>query len=742
MTRPHIQITVGAILLLAAWGLWWALGHFGEPLDAPPNTQRPGSVDGGNSPLDGSQLEGSRIPSAPVEEDSVSPDPGPLQEEATAPALLELILEGRVVDTAGHPLAGVQVERRLDRGTGFRVFDFETVGELPVEDRVQSNSEGRFHFDLPGGQVSHLSARAEGRGEVILSGCMPGEFIEITMPLGATVEGFVSEESSGSPVPDARVRVFHGPGGDSITETSTDPRGYFELRELFPGDVDLQVIPLHHAMPRLLMLQADAGETLRQDVEVDAGWVLAGQVRDRDTRLPIAGAEVSSWSFLGKIARTDGQGRYRLGGNRTRPGTLAARAPGYGSLEVPFGGPSETLDLELLPSRRVLGRVVDAQGEAVPKARITAAGGSLDGESRWNEWKSAESDGEGRFELNDLRSDVGLGLFVRSSGHGVAVFPLPDVWEGSLDVGDLTLDVGILLDGRILDSEGIGISGAAVELLGPEVLVLPGNYRDSARHRSARTDIAGRFRVLDLAPGTWTVTAQLSSGGGSRVAFDDPMVLAPGQVHHEQAWTVPRRVEVQGSVREVGGGPIEGAVVTLTLEDSGSYSRLQTRSAADGSFQLQGSAGGARWTLFTSVPEDRQPKTGGHFLPRATQGLELDGRFLEIELLRAEVSVEGRVVGPEGEAVSGALVSLDPGDGRLRDGVLTDASGAFEIHVPRGTPFTLNAWRTREMDAGDSTNLLRLEWQLNRRILHPEVPSATRTGLDSESVGIVLRLAD
>lgn len=646
-----------------------------------------------------------------------------------------------MIDPEGHPLVGVHLERRDDRGAGFQAFDLETLDELPVRDRVESAADGSFRFVLAGPRASHVSARADGRGEVVLSSCMPGEFLEITMPLACEIEGFVSESASGSPVPSARVRVFHGPEGGSIAETLTDERGHFELRNLTPGVLELQVIPVLHAMPRLRTVDAEAGRRVREDVEVDEGWVLAGRVLDRDTRVPIEGAEVSSWSFLGKNSVTDRQGRFRLEGVRTRPGTLTARASGYGRIEVAFGGPDEHLDLGLVRARGIHGRVVDPLGYPVVDARVSAVGGSHDGGSQWNEWKSEETDDAGRFRLEDLRSDVELGLFVRSSGHAATVFDLPAARPGSLDVGDLVLEAGILLNGRILDAGGQGIPRARVTLLGPERLALPGNFRDSARHRTASTDGQGRFQVFDLCAGPWRVSAQLSTRAGARAEFPEPLVLVSGELQRNQDWTVPEPAELHGAVRGHDGAPVEGAVVTLTREGVRRYSRLQTRSGVDGSFRVEGPADGGRWTLHVSVPEDRQPGSGAPFLPMASKGLELDGRYMDIELLRAEALVDGRVVGPDGEPIPQALVTLDAGDGQLRDGVLAGSDGRFTLLVPSSAPFTLHAWRTRPLGSEDTSSLLRLEWELKRRIVEPLQPGATHSDLDATMQGVTLRLS-
>jgi hypothetical protein len=95
-----------------------------------------------------------------------------------------------------------------------------------------------------------------------------------------------------------------------------------------------------------------------------------------------------------------------------------------------------------------------------------------------------------------------VALTVLAPGHG----PLrADLAE--LAPGPLVLPPAVEVSGRLIDTDGGPLAGVRV------TLDLAGRYTAAAR--PGRTDVAGRFRLRDAAPGAWTL--HVSSLRGDRV---------------------------------------------------------------------------------------------------------------------------------------------------------------------------------------------------------------------------------
>lgn len=163
-------------------------------------------------------------------------------------------------------------------------------------------------------------------------------------------------------------------------------------------------------------------------------------------------------------------------------------------IAIPAEGLRLDVVLEPLPTRRLAGRMVDAEGRPIPGFRLQLRGPGVRKESI-----EVRSDGAGRFEVDGVPSGR---LKLAASGPLVVI-------EGaaSVEVGatvDLVLDVGTQsIDGRVIDARGEPVAGAQLELVW--------GHRDGVHHvSSVRRGIAdrdGHFRFDGLGPGPRRLTA-------------------------------------------------------------------------------------------------------------------------------------------------------------------------------------------------------------------------------------------
>lgn len=200
---------------------------------------------------------------------------------------------------------------------------------------------------------------------------------------------------------------------------------------------------------------------------------------------------------------------------------------------------AETLEPAPMPPERretrVRGRVVDAAGDPVAGARVLLAsadrgpGLPLDAEV-WDERsrrrRECETAADGTFAFEEVRPGP-TRIAVRADGFaphdGTHLFVAPDADQ---DAGAIELVRGVIVSGRVLDSIGRGVAGAAV--------LAPFDRADASyRGRPgltgitvATTDESGRFETSALALGWWTLLVRSEEHPDATVSGT---ALAPGE---------------------------------------------------------------------------------------------------------------------------------------------------------------------------------------------------------------------
>ena len=179
--------------------------------------------------------------------------------------------------------------------------------------------------------------------------------------------------------------------------------------------------------------------------------------------------------------------------------------------------------------------------------------------------------------------------------------------------------------------------------------------RDGIREPSCTTTGAdGRFRLSGLFPGRYNVDAgapRFMPGRYRDAGQVTALRLAPGETRSGVDITLhPGGVELSGTVKDVGGGPVEGAWVRASMQARPTIGAARARSLADGSFRL--------WVAPGNI--DLFARADGY--ADAWRRSAAPAHSVEI-LLTPGSSLSGRVVdAATGRAVAGARVStfLDP----------------------------------------------------------------------------------
>lgn len=235
----------------------------------------------------------------------------------------ERVVRLTVVNEAGEPLAGVEVELVAPKQDDLRNAVTDEAG-LAVFSGLSSDAESvlaRLTY------AGFLSSDSFDRSIPLSQDTVESKH-QLTMLRAATIAGVV-RDGEGRPVNGARVMTGKGHSLRS-GRAWTDDAGRFTLTDLAAGPVVLTVHRSDFA-PELHIVEAKRGETVAADFSLKPGRTIRGTVKDeRGTPMPASPVVTRAWrgfSTLGLRAMTDPEGRFELAGAPRDEFELSAHAP-------------------------------------------------------------------------------------------------------------------------------------------------------------------------------------------------------------------------------------------------------------------------------------------------------------------------------------------------------------------------------------------------------------------------------
>lgn len=582
---------------------------------------------------------------------------------------LERDLHGIVVSRDGSPIGGARVEALA--------YPWRTLGatdgglsRLAVRGpEGVSRADGTFSLRLRNADAVSVRVSAPGFATAEWSMLNAGERVRFVLAGGAGLRVVVTDWVR-APVAGARVIVRpldRAVFATSVREGATGADGILTLDAL-PADQTVEIAvwgpctgsPVVHRT-----LLPELGEAV-EEVMLGSGHGLAGRVTDARTGAPIAGALVGG-PVPGEGAVATGEdGEFILG--HWEGSGLTVSADGYATELAPVGDRTR-VEVSLEPGASITARILDTNGAPVPGALPAASGSAaVDGKVATTEGH-ATSDGEGRVRIDGLRGDVDILLRVAADGHGRLSLPVAAHGTAStFDLGDVTLQNPQAISGTVIGSDDRPVPGAPVTV-GPADRMpwLPGESHER------RANHLGRFTFPDLAPGTYIVRSgpRQTSEAAVRVTLSQGGDLTDVVLRLQEESVVRVRVVDES------GDPIAGMEVAAGASQ-GRMLRDRTDRKGTVSFHL---ARVGAWVV--ARPDGMQQ-------PYATAGPRSVGAWEEevTLVLETAVRVMGRIVGPQGEPIAGALVTT------LREGAATgrirsDGDGGLTIAVPNGRALDL-----------------------------------------------------
>jgi len=338
---------------------------------------------------------------------------------------------------------------------------------------------------------------------------------------------------------------------------------------------------------------------------------------------------------------------------------------------------------------RLTGRVVDERGRPVAGAEVALVSGGASfgfgslGFGALETQCEGLADEDGRFAL-DPRESGSFHLAVGADGFAPFRREIALSAGAALDAGNLALDPGVFLSGRVVDERGSPVAGAEIrrpfESERGGLVVVSGRGSGTV---VARTDAAGRFSIARQAVGPWTLRVRSEAHperevegqtelGGERVSGLEIVLERGFEIAGRILGAPPDGTEEL----RVSAAPVADPDASdLALEGLALAGARAARVAADGSFRLRGLKGGRSYRV--------QARAGGGLISGRTRSAALvaapGDEGLQL-LYSAPATLVFRVV----DARSGAALTdfrVEAGAGWLAP--LTD-DGGLRTHHPDG----------------------------------------------------------
>lgn len=276
------------------------------------------------------------------------------------------------------------VVRRADTGDPLAGAEVYVPGAPPTP----VDADGRFSLAFPSGGLT-LRARAPGHAEATLVAYVPsGRAVRLDdfflVPAFGEVTGVVRDTASQAPL--AGARVIAG----NVNLAITGPDGYFRFRLLAQNQtLEAQAPGYHGNAITVRVVEGKSLEGFDLGLRPRQGR-LEGVVLSAANGQPLAGARLRG--PYGGDAVTGSDGTFSFSAN-AQPTPLTVEAPSYVPVSLTadvYPGRGTRLDAIYLAHSlgEVTGRVVDAAGVPVPKARVWADYGG-----------DVRSDADGRFRV-------------------------------------------------------------------------------------------------------------------------------------------------------------------------------------------------------------------------------------------------------------------------------------------------------------------------------------------------------
>lgn len=548
-----------------------------------------------------------RSPAGRINYLSVQGDHAPVQASLASdnapPARNKGTIERNITLRGSHAQAGVVLNERGQPVAGASVYlqpneDPQTSGIMPIVLETTSTASGEFLFSYAVAGSAVCGARVTGYAPATVQADVPSSE-PITLRIGnrgATVIGTVLMKETNAPVPDLQLNLLPSDSGQLFKLASqivtTDQSGRFTFDQVSTGSKRIGLLPVDP--PRLGLtvppppeINLAEGQTTDVVLYVTAGYTLSGQVYDKKTSTPIAGAKVTASATAKSGAVSDDYGKYSITNILVNPEAeifLSATTAGY----VIDSGPSRfgdisgiripvspdilrvEQDIPMVPTLTVSGQVVTKDDVPVRAGNVQFINlGEIETPA------SVPLADDGTFSLNVAPGKDG---YVKALADGFAPAESKVLQIDDQDVPGVKVIVssGCTVSGVVLLPDGTPAPGAEIIQR-----VTRSNFMGgSVSYLSVtKSDAAGKFRLTEVQRDV-EFSARLKPYADSEYAV---LTMEPAELRTDVILQLHDGTEISGRVLDIKHRPLESVSVDVV----GSTEKTSDRSDSNGEFALK-----------------------------------------------------------------------------------------------------------------------------------------------------------
>lgn len=410
------------------------------------------------------------------------------------------------------------------------------------------------------------------------------------------------------------------------------------------------------------------------DIEVERSHTFIGRFVSKSTGDPIKlsgnnnfyarGRTLSGQYTSMQTAAVGGAGEFKITGVPSDLMQLDLELSGYDTheikkIEFDSGEETDLGDVELSAGYSLVMELIDgATGKPYViersygsvSVRVENKSGNSSGTS-----SAYASNNKGEYTMKQLRYIPAKVTLSPEGLKPVTITDVPDPQEdGRIDLGQITLETGIILEGTVTDSADEPIMGANVTIRKQQSSV--------SFYRSARTDADGKFSLKGLDTGQYTLSVS-KEGYASKVVKD--LEYEDGGIPDVITIVLEEGVVLKGVLIDLNA---EG-LVNWDVSATGGGTNRSSRTKADGSFELKDLAASATYKFsinsYQNIGADR---------------ISMSFRTGEMEISPDKPTV---IVVPTGVAFKGRVVLAGSSTGVEGAGISVSSSSSGQVE-PQG----------------------------------------------------------
>jgi hypothetical protein len=483
------------------------------------------------------------------------------------------VVVGRVVNTAGQPVAGARVMAKKQSDSG---VDQTLANDL-------TDRDGKFELKgIESGSKNWIRVKKgeylDGNSDAFdLEPSQSLELSPIVLELGGSVGGKVVS-ADGKPL-DGSLVIVTNEGETEIQQggnpsSSTNARGEFLIQGLNAGTVDLVVKASHHIEKRMSAVEVKEGVHHGNIViELDSGNTIEGVVVDTKGT-PVEGAELLAKDYSQGVkelhATTGGDGHFVVEGILANDQVeLEVRHDNfalYSDSKARVG--TKDMNIVMKEHGRIQGNVVTSDGKSVESFTVQAQNPNTK-DPRKQPKSQTFTNADGGFEYKGVPGG-NYTLYIRAPQFSATTVPNVKVVEGeTLELGQIVLQSGGRVTGKVIDSASKRpVEGARVQITQGSSRFVSGGAAPAgglSPNPVQSTAADGSFAFAGLKGGALSLRILHDSYVSRKIDDVNPDVADKSQ---DLVIELDQGGEIIGSVLDQAGKPLAGMNVYLIGEDT------------------------------------------------------------------------------------------------------------------------------------------------------------------------------